>query len=65
MSTRPGRWHLATATVAALIILAIAAECQRVTIEDYQPECRSWIHGDPMPTKDNPVPTAIVRCVDP
>lgn len=68
MSIRPSRWRLAPAAVVALLLLAIAAGCQRVTVQESQEdrvECRSPFHGDPMPTKDNPVPTAIMRCNDP
>ncbi len=68
MSIRPSRWRLAPAAVVVLLLLTVAAGCQRETVQksqEYRDECRSWTHGDPMPTKDNPAPTAIVRCHDP
>ena len=53
------RARMATAAVIALLILATAAGCGQAE------ECRSWYHGDPMPTKDNPAPTPVMRCNDP
>jgi hypothetical protein len=64
-SIRPPRQRPAKSVVVALLILTIAASCQRVTIEEYEPECRSWGHGDVFPTKDNPQPTPIYFCNDP